>query len=241
MTRDYIFRYIQRHPRDIANSSIQRKTSFQPVNGYIIWRNDSGQQRCYKKCKGDYRLVPIACPDHPADDPEGPSYQTGINGLVKGSRMLRELCDNCAAASGCTVAECKEEVNDIIFRLIAAWQNNYGKGCHPTKGDPVGGHLCWDWSTIFAEALTNKHYKCFTSREWAAADNRSTTLHYFLLVHCGGIKKFPCTVIFDDGYFTGNTGNSSDGFLIGRPTWFYKDPSECSPKYPDCPHVPLGY
>ena len=209
----------------------------------VIWRKDYGQQRCYKRCKGDDRLLPTTCPDHPDDDPDGPSYQTGIDGLARGSRMLRELCDNCAAASGCSVAECKEEVNDIIFRLIAAWQNNYGKGCHndPESTHPVGGHLCWDWSTIFSDALRPQKYKCFKQREWAAIPKEGTLVHYFTLIHCGGVKKLSCTVIFDDGFFTGTTANAPEHFFRNHPLWDYSPPSECPPKYPDCPHVPIGF
>ncbi len=110
----------------------------------VIWREDDGKKRCYTECNGGPSKY-IQCPNHPIDDPEGPSYQAGINGFMNGQKMLKRVCDDCAADSGCSVAECRREVDDIIFRLIAAWQNNYGNGCHQSVGDPVGGHFCWDW------------------------------------------------------------------------------------------------
>ena len=143
---------------------------------------------------------------------------------------------------GCSVAECKSEATEVVFRLIAAWQQNYGNGCEGHE-HAVGEHLCWGWSTIFNDALSGGNFKCFGSREWAAGLDDESVVHWFTIVQCGKERTKECSVIFDDGFFHDTTAHDPrDDYLrdyrdVG---WDWKNPKKCYQRA-DCRHVPIGF
>jgi hypothetical protein len=209
-----------------------------PPTRCVIYQQDAPGNTCWKQCDGGLRQV-VPCPTLPTDDPEGPTYLTGIMSLRDGLDKLQAACESCALPGGCSPEQCKREAVDITFRLITAWQNNYGQGCHGSGRDPVGGHFCWDWSTIFDDAVRSGSYSCFKSIEGAATEDAGDYVHFFTIVYLQP-REEACSVIFDDGYFHAATTSHSP-FGYKRRGWTYARPATIIPAYPDCPHRPLGF
>ncbi|WP_425400431.1 RHS repeat-associated core domain-containing protein [Aeoliella sp.] len=218
---------------------------------YVYREEENLRGRCWKECAdGTSAWVPCRFPKK--EDPEGPSYEDGLRDFLSGNNMLKKACRNCATKAGgaCTPERCEEEANDIIYRLATAWEQNYANGCHndPNCRDPVGGHFCWDWSTIFFDALKPREFDCFESKEWAAEapaywdPKRNvwvTPVHWFLFTQVKGCDS-KYAVIFDDGFYNGSTNNAYPGYIESG-DYHYTHPDQTGQGCPDCPHVPIGF
>lgn len=217
----------------------------EPTDGNIPANVD-----CFVLVNG--QVWPVGCPVAPPDDPDGPTYQGGIDGLIKGGHLLEKACKECRKdCSECTEEQCIRDSWQMVFRLIAAWQRNYGRGCHNPNGHPVGGHFCWDWAYIFKQAVDGLQSKCLDSHVWGAVNpnfpngpdgipnttDDDRTVHYFLWVYVGNASK-ECSVMFDDGFFDGNTGH--DGRNYPEP-WIPTPPGQIPPGCPLCPTNPLPW
>ena len=179
----------------------------------------------------------VTCPVLPQDDPEGPSYLTGLKGLSDGESLLLNAC---IRKGCCSNEQCKREAATISWRLMYAWQNNYGKGCYSSVGDPVGGFFCWDWSKIFLQAISQANLQCFVGTEWAARPKQPNSLavHYYLWVSADRDFNIDYSVMFDDGYM-GGYRTANPGWKWDK--WVPVDPATVPPAHPLCPFVHLTF
>ena len=108
----------------------------------------------------------------------------------------------------CTERKCKAEAKIIQNVLLLAWASNYGVG-KGTHSQCVAGSYCWDWEYVFRKSLLNQKFKCFTAEIGQAVapdviveNIIFTPQHFFTRLHVGNKTK-GCTVVIDDGFFTG--------------------------------------
>jgi hypothetical protein len=141
-----------------------------------------------------------------------PTKAEGRKALKAAAAVMKALCDDCRP--DCPPAKCKKEAQAIVDAIVAAWNQNYGKGSNDGK-DNIGGYLCWDWARFFRDAALTTKPTCWAVNHEMATDGPPTpdeyqVVHYWLALYaCQKIDD--CKVMIDDGWF--------DGDFVHQPTW----------------------
>jgi RHS repeat-associated protein len=170
--------------------------------------------------------VPGGPPLPPGAPPPRVSYEDGIRGLDAISRMLGQLCLSCCTDDDCG---CVQDALQIKDALLHVWRSNYGYGpLGANQGgidDSVGGHLCWEWTNMFYDAVSRlqRRSTCYTFHRMRMDRNEPYSgypdfdpMHAFIRISVGD-GGTGCELNVDDGWGTGNGTFGNEGTPIGDP------------------------
>jgi len=141
-----------------------------------------------------------------------PTKAEGAKALKAAAAVMQALCDKCCEE--CPPAKCKKEAQAIVDAIVAAWNDNYGKGSNDGK-DNIGGYLCWDWARFFRDAALKTKPSCWKVNHemaWKGPRKPDTwqVCHYWVALYACK-KTDECKVMIDDSWF--------DGDFVHRPRW----------------------
>jgi RHS repeat-associated protein len=142
-----------------------------------------------------------------------PTKETGAAEIAGAAEMLKGLCRKCCKCTGksvCSAEECEKSAQAMINAILAAWNDNFGKGKNKTD-DAVGGYLCWDWARSFERHANEHASSCWTITQHAIERISDDTKHFYVEFNACKNETSDCSVMLDDGYF--------DSGMFHSPPW----------------------
>jgi RHS repeat-associated protein len=197
------FLFTGRRLDDETNLYYYRARFMDPVQGRFLQRDRLG----YADGMGLYEYVNdrVTHSTDPLGLAEAVSKEQGASILFnEGINAITSKCTACCnggpgCPKGCTRATCQAEGEQMIMKIVEAWQAAYGTGA---AVGPAG------WSSIFIQAAVSANPKCWRiERERFGTITKGpsgpvrTATHFFVRLSACKSGAGDCAVLIDDGSF----------------------------------------
>ena len=195
------FQYAGMYLHAASGLNLTLYRAYDPNTGRWLSRDPIGE-------KGGINLYGYAL-DDPIDSTDssglsaGPSCADGGRMILAQLPKMLQMCDCCVDKA--KVGKCRQDAQAVVVAALAAWNSNYWPGMN--FRDMVGGHLCWKWAELFADAVNNVGSPIWGADQRRFVDEHSEELrggdqsnHFAARVFIKNPKQAGCEFNIDDGF-----------------------------------------